>query len=116
MFRDAIEPELVKMKREMSTYHKVRRGQVISGMAAIAASVLIRMESANLMTDSESAVSASEACYRRLSLEFSKRGTQNRFHREIIDSISREYTCLLACGLERPLIPNHLVHTVDSAS
>ena len=41
MFREAIEPELEKMKREIKTYHKVRRGQVLGGMAAIAASVLI---------------------------------------------------------------------------
>jgi hypothetical protein len=41
MFRDAIEPELEKMKREIKTYHKVRRGQVLSGIAAIAAGVLI---------------------------------------------------------------------------
>jgi hypothetical protein len=41
MFRDAVEPELRKMKREIKTYRKVRRAQVFGGIAAIAAGVLI---------------------------------------------------------------------------
>jgi hypothetical protein len=41
MFRDAIEPELRTMKKEIKTYQKVRRTQIVSGVAAIAASVLI---------------------------------------------------------------------------
>jgi hypothetical protein len=41
MFRDAIEPELNKMKKEIKTYQKVRRSQVLSGIASIAAGVLI---------------------------------------------------------------------------
>jgi hypothetical protein len=41
MFRDAIEPELVKMKKEIKTYQKVQRARVLGGGAAIAAGVLI---------------------------------------------------------------------------
>jgi hypothetical protein len=41
MFRDAVEPELNKMKQEIKTYQKIRRSQVLSGIAAIAAWVLI---------------------------------------------------------------------------
>jgi hypothetical protein len=41
MFRDAVEPKLRKMKREIKTYQKVRRRQVFGGIAAMAAGVLI---------------------------------------------------------------------------
>ena len=41
MFRDAVEPELRKMTREIKTYRKVRRTHVFGGIAAIAAGVLI---------------------------------------------------------------------------
>jgi hypothetical protein len=41
MFHDAVEPELRMMKKEIKTYQKVRRAQIFSGIAAIAAGVLI---------------------------------------------------------------------------
>jgi hypothetical protein len=41
MFRDAIEPELRRMKREIKTYQKVRLREMVGGIAAIAAGVLI---------------------------------------------------------------------------
>ena len=41
MFRDAIEPKLREMKKEIKTYQKVRRRQVVGGIAAMVAGVLI---------------------------------------------------------------------------
>jgi len=41
MLRDAIEPELKRMNREIRTYRKVRRSQTIGGAVSIAAGVLL---------------------------------------------------------------------------
>src|SRR3984893_11653528 len=41
MFRAAIEPELQKMKREMSAYRKAQRRRVIAGVASVVAGVAI---------------------------------------------------------------------------
>ena len=41
MFRTAIEPELVKMKREIATYRRIQRRRVLAGAASVAAGVAI---------------------------------------------------------------------------
>lgn len=41
MLHDAIDPELRRMNRDISTYRKVRRSQIIGGAASIAAGVLL---------------------------------------------------------------------------